>query len=543
MIKIKKEDSILDIINKINDTKGKSIVLNIPFWHPVLHDYLSLKIIKNKFSKREIIIITSDFKSRWIWKKLWIKYSIIKDDSFYKKENILKHNFTFFEYFKFLLSKYYKDFKDFIFLNKKINSLKKYSWLNKQQKSWIGLFLLTFIVSIFIFFFIFYFAVNKTYVYIKPEVEVRNKSMNLVFLENADNSFVNMDNIINLKEVNKIVQLEETFTTSWVDESEIRKSSWKAIIYNNYPEVVNLKPNTRFQSQDWLLFEIEDWIKIPEATIWEDWKIISWKVEADLISKTKDANWKVMWSRWNIWENIKLILPWLEDWDDKIYWETSSIFTWWEDYKKSILTKQDLDNAKAIMWEKLKQEAIYNVKTYLDEENKNNNITQEILSEYDSIKYSRLDISPVWDISVWDEIKDFKLIWSIDIKLYVYNKESVLNELRQEIDAHTIKETEKVLYINDKSIRFSNLFYKNTNPFELKSTVEIEYFLTQNFLNEDNSYVQRLKISILWMNIDEATKILLNNPKISNAEIDAKPFFIKNVSNIWNNIEIKVIEE
>jgi CRISPR/Cas system CSM-associated protein Csm2 small subunit len=48
MIKIHKHDSIVDIIIKIKDNKEKDIVLEFPFLHPVLHNYTSLKILKNK---------------------------------------------------------------------------------------------------------------------------------------------------------------------------------------------------------------------------------------------------------------------------------------------------------------------------------------------------------------------------------------------------------------------------------------------------------------------------------------------------------------
>ena len=543
MIKIWKDDSLIDIISKINDLKEKKITLNIAFWNPILHDYLSLKILKNKFKNRDIIIITSDLTSRSIWKKLGIKYSIINDDSFYKSENILKHNFSFFEYFKFLLKKYYNELKDFIFLNKKLNSLKKYSTINKSNKSWLWLFLFTFLISVFIFFFLFYFAVNKTYIYITPEIEVKTRSENLIFKEFKESDYIDTNRFINLKEIDKIVQLELPFTTSWVKEESLKKSRWKAILYNKYPEEVSLKPKTRFVTEDWILFESENWLKVPKAILWSDNKIIPWELQIDLISQAKDINWKIIWTNWNIKKWLNLSLPWLGDEQDKMYAISETDFSGWEDSSSMILTDLDLENAKKIMETSLKKQALEDVKDELKSENKKNNVTYDILSVDDSIEYSSLDIKEIWDIKVWAEINDFKLSGSIKIKVYIYNKQSVINSIRDVIDSHTIKESERILYINDDSIRFSLVLYKNKRPFEMKSTVELEYFLTQNFLSENNAFVERLKSGILWMDKDEALKVLLNNPKISAVEIENKPFFVKNISNIMDNIKIKVVED
>jgi hypothetical protein len=44
------------------------------------------------------------------------------------------------------------------------------------------------------------------------------------------------------------------------------------------------------------------------------------------------------------------------------------------------------------------------------------------------------------------------------------------------------------------------------------------------------------------MNKEEAKKILLNNSKISNVEIESRPFFMKKISSIPNNIDFYVEE-
>ena len=48
MIKILAQDTIVDVVNKINNCEDKEIILEFPFSHPILHNYMSLKILKSK---------------------------------------------------------------------------------------------------------------------------------------------------------------------------------------------------------------------------------------------------------------------------------------------------------------------------------------------------------------------------------------------------------------------------------------------------------------------------------------------------------------
>ena len=78
MIKVKIDDTIIDIIDKIQGEKAPEIILDFPLGHPILHNYISLKILKSKVWGKKLIIATNDMIGKKIWKRLWIEYSIIK---------------------------------------------------------------------------------------------------------------------------------------------------------------------------------------------------------------------------------------------------------------------------------------------------------------------------------------------------------------------------------------------------------------------------------------------------------------------------------
>lgn len=537
MIKINKKDSIIDIIIKIDNCKQNEIILDFPFWHPILHNYVSLKILKNKAKNKNLIIITNDKTAKKIGSKLWIKYSQIGSP------DLLEYNYSPIEYTRYLIKRYFLEITQ-IFSDKTNNITFEY-----QKKYWISsskiwYFLIGLISSIFLFFFIFYFAVNKTYVYITPEINIKTKAENFIFREVEKDELSNA-NIIKLNKISKLIYLTNTFWTSWVNELSFKKSKWKVVFYNELNEDVDLLQNTRVMTDDWIIFRTDTSIHIPKSSYSSTWTIIPWKTEINITSQVNDIEWKVVWDKANLWDWVLLTLPWLKTNNDKIY-----AYTLWEikrannEYQKQ-LTKEDIENATKILESKLKQEALNELKKQINEDNNNNNnnVVTELLWIDWILKYSDLNISWQEKIKVWDNISEFELSWTIKITSYSYNTKKVLNQLSNTIQSSILKDVEKFLFINENSLRISNIISKEEYPLEIKATAQVEAFFSHNFLTKKNNYTEKLKSIISWVEKADALKILLNNPKISDVKIEIRPFFINTVSKITDNIIIKVVEK
>ena len=544
MIKIRKKDTIVDIVQKINDSSEKEVVLDFPLWHPVLHNYLSLKILKNKSLKKKLIILTSDLTSRKIWKNLGIKYSIIKDKDFIeetsKNKDLMKYNFTFIEYFNFEIKQLYTNFWAKLARNKKINSINKY--YNKYNKSYhISWFLLWLALSLFLLVFIFYFAVNKTHIHITPEIIVKTRAKNFVFKEQE--TLINTNNDISeLINISKNTNLSRKFTTTWVDLQSIKRARWVATYFNETLEEQQILSGTTAKTQDWILFKTQSWAILPPATKDNFWNIIPSTQDVEIEADIYDINWKFTWSKWNISKETSLVIPWLKSFAKSIYLITSTDLSWWEDKYEQILSETDLNNAKLIMEEKLKSTAIKELNTLVKENNQIDKTDMEIFWIDDMITYSDINIQIEDDISIWDNIETFSLNGSINISTYIYNKTNIVNRLKNVIRDSILDGTERVVYIDNNSLRISNVIYKIDAPLEIKATAEIETLISHDFLGEDNNYVDRLKNTIRWIDKRESIKLLLNDPKISNVDIKIRPFFMNNISNINENIVLKVIE-
>lgn len=532
MIKIHKNDSIVDIIIKIKNNEEKEVVLEFPFWHPILHNYTSLKILKNKVWNKDLIIITNDINAKKIWKPLWIKYSIIDNP------DLVGYNYTFFEYLIYTFKNYFRELKDFLFHRRNDGLLWKYQ--KKLVDSKLRYFISILFLSIILLIFIFYFAVNKTYIYITPKIEVREKAKNFIFTELNEDDFITEDNVIRLKKIEKTISITDKFATSWIKADSITNSRWKVTLYNLLWEEVELVNNTRVQTDDWLVFLVEWPVKIPKAmNVWTE-QIIPWTIDVYANARVNDNSWRITGIRGNIEEWIKMFLPWLKENKENIYAISSSKFNWGSDNYIKILASEDIENAKILLKWKIEAEILKQVRNELDEDNKLNNVQYEILWINDIIKFSDFEVYWVENYKVWEEIENFELSATIKISTYAYNKGLLITKMRNDILNSVLESVEEVQEINANSLRVTNILDRKTNPFTVKATAIIQVYVVHNFLNKDNNYVDRLKSVVAWLDNEEAQKILINNSRISNARIDVKPFFMSKISKLTDNIIFKV---
>ncbi|MDD2907583.1 MAG: hypothetical protein PHH98_02985 [Candidatus Gracilibacteria bacterium] len=532
MIKVHKNDSIVDIIIKIKNNNEKELIIEFPFGHAVLHNYTSLKIIKTKAAKRELIIITNDKTAKKIGKNLGIKYSITDNP------DLIEHNYTFFEYFLYTFKSYFREIKD-VFLQRNHDSvLGKYN--KKYGNGKIGFFISFIFISLFLLLFIFYFAVNKTYIYITPEIEVKTKAKNFVFTEMKDDEFVLDENTIKLKKIQKIVSLTDKFGSSGISEKTVSNSRGKVTLYNYFGDQIDLIANTRIETMSGVTFLLEGSVSVPASSISGSGQVIPGKIDAYAVSRNHDSEGKISGLRANIPNGTKLELPGLKTDKDKLSAIAISDFKGANDNYTKVITKEDIENAKLLLRGKIEAEALKQLKDEITETNKTNNVEFEILGIDNVIKYSDFEIFGIENLKVGDEVEAFELGGTIKISTYSYNKDLLISKMRNDIKNSILSDVEEILEINSNSLRIVNILWTENNPYSIKATAQVEVSFIHNFLSKSNNYIDRLKSVVAGLDKDEAIKILLNNSKISNAKIDTKPFFIKNVSKIQDNIIFKV---
>lgn len=317
-----------------------------------------------------------------------------------------------------------------------------------------------------------------------------------------------------------------------------KRATWEVVFINEMRDEQILKPKTRLLTVDWLVFETDDWVKIPpKMTL--SWQVVFGSVNAKITAKITDKDGKFIWTRWNLSKPQVLTIPWLKFNQDKIYAKLEKSTSWWEDNIVYMVWEKDIDDSKKVLSDILKKEALNKLKEKIKEESKNTWINYEILWIKDILNYKDEDIKLTQEIKPWQKIPSFDLYGSITAETYVYNKDQALSQFKKVIDESLITWTDKLMFIDDNSLKTTVVLSKEENPLKVKATVEINMGLSYDFDNNLNFYNKRLKTIISWLDNDNAKNILLNEDRISNVDIINTPFY-KKVS--WNpdNIILKI---
>lgn len=547
MIQVKIHDTIVDIIEKIEAQPTGDVVLDISLGHPILHNYLSLKILKSKvWDNRKLIIATSDRIGKKIGKQLDIEYSLIKDKNFIEKESktsLLHHNYTFWEYLKFQLKSYFREFRWMLERNKKLNSLWKYSRMY-QEKTSLHIFIGFLVFSLAVFMFIYYFAVSKTHVYITPEIIIKKDARNFIFKENVENSILHDNKMINIEVFTQKVFSSEEYNSTWIEQVSPLRSRGKIQVSNEIEwDSQVLIIDTRFQTADGVVFRSTKEHTLPSAIRDNFWQLQPGTIEIEVEADTKDAHGEYIGTRWDIRKNTPLFLPALSAEQQKqIYAESIEDFSGGVDNFQKIVGEDDILHATQLLEEKLKTEALAWLKQQIQMYNTTNNTTKEILSGPYSQSYTGTTLSVEQDTEPWQQKDSFFVNGSTTLYAYIYDREDIIQKLKNNINERHLEGVEKISHIDSDSLRMSNIIYSKENPFELKATFEIESRFLHDFLHEDNTYINHLKSQIRGLPQEEAEKILLNDSNISNVDIRIRPFFVNRVSNIPNNIIFKIRE-
>ena len=564
MIKIQKQDSIVDILNKINQEKSNDIILDFPFWHPILHNHLSLKIIQTKTRNKNLIILSNDKTAKKIAKILWIKFKKNKkENNKITTEYILKQNYTFWEYALLEIKNFFSKIKNIISwninTNKKINNIiylkNKYK---EKEKNIIPYFILILTIIFLIFFYIYYIAINKTYITIYPEIQTYTKAKNFTFIENLEKNkdkYSYIKNKANINKITKTINISKKIWVSWIKQKNKNLSKWKVIFYNYLKEKVYLLKNTTLETKNHIQFYLPKDITIPPAKI-KNQKLIAGEKKVEIFWKIKLLNWNYSWKQTNINSWVLLSIPKLDKKNkEKVFAKSITKFIWWNNNFIKYLKKEDIENAKKLLKEELKEKAIKELKKKINQQNEISGIEYDILPINNIYKFSNLSIKIPDHLKIWDEIENFNISWEITITSFIYNKQSIISNLENDINKNIIKNQEKIISIDEKSLNFAytikrvNDFYTKTlnstlikKPFIVKNTVEIEYNTIKKFNLKNNNLINEIKTFIAGKKIKQAEKFLINKKEINNVKIEVKPFFMKNISKLTENIKIEVKE-
>jgi hypothetical protein len=531
---IQRYDSLIGIFEEISHMDSPEIHIEIED-NVSLSNYLNLKLLLYRFPMKRFSFITNNSELKKIGESLWIRFFQknvdIEFEKEYAKNHILRHNFSFLEYTRYEINKI---FSRIMFFSKKKTQVYKNKKVGRDSN--VFFLIIGLITSLSLLAFIFYFAVSKTYVTITPELGIKTISRNILFTQ-KEASVLDGKNTVNVRPIQRDITMEYTFNVTTIDQMSTKNAYGSVDIYNELRQEQVFRPATRFTSDDGIVFKTDGWVKVPPTRTLSGVTVIG-KATASLVADTYDTKGEIIGIRGNVAEWLTLTIPWLKFNRDKVYAKTTAPFNGGINPKIHILTDKELSNFKGILTDKLKSKALESLKDTIKKNNTENGEKYAILPINDNITYTMGDIILSNGAKIGDKGDEVTMSGSVKIHTYTYDKSAALFYLKTILNESLLFGTEKLIEVNDESLRITNLVAKNTTPaFSLKGTTELDSTISYNFEDASNNLTKKLKNLIVSTSPKEATSLLLNDNNIASVKITFSPFWLTRVSNNPDNIE------
>lgn len=526
-IHITHETQLLELYDILSHegNKGITLIIEYPwfFSHPVL-----LEVIVKKFNGIDIIA-TDDTALQHVAGRLGLKFlpldsSVVNNPP--PASEILKHNFTIFEYFLYECRRGVWHIGRFFARHKKHLTYRRPL---KSSNTLLLIFSLSF--SFLILIFVFYFSATSTTVEILPETSLKTLTRNLIFTTAPNQSVFAKSNEVAILPLDVTIKLETPFEVNSLDASSVRNAKGIVEVVNELPTPSQLRPGTRFTSEDGVIFKSPGWIKIPGMTT-KNGEVLPGKVQIPLIAENVDEKGRIIGVRGNLKNWVFLSIPGLKFNKSKIYAQIIGDFTGGSDPTKKVLTQESLNRFQTLFHEKLKNTAKDQLETTLK---KHPWYTEsedwDIIPLYDVWKYEFSPVETIGGVMPGTSINNITLSGSLHLRTYAYSRSKTKSYFEQLFDASLLPETQTVTTLNSSNISIESLTpLTQTGVESFKATMKMNGNIVYNFSNPTNPLLRQIRNLIVGRSKEEALSILKNDPNVADAKITISPFFMDRVS-------------
>ncbi len=343
------------IKNSLAENPGVIVIDLLEAEFPLHRDFFL--VLSRKFPRDRFILRVKSEKIVELTRSLGLQAEVAgiraEFERAYTGQNIATHNMSMMEYFLYEVRRGWLWLKFVIFERKKDEpKLLHYKKNNFQM----ALIVAGLILSVVLLLFIFHFAISKTIVTISPQVSVRPVSANIVYrLEGATGSILETKNVLRLKKLEMPVELSQKFSVTSIDAESSRNAHGTVTIYNELTTQQELRPSTRFVTDDGVVFRTKDWVRVP-ATRSLNGITEMGVVEAEVVADVNDESGKLIGQRGNIAAGTNLIIPGLKFNRDKVYAKAKDNFSGGEKPSVHVLTEDELKSFQNTLSEKLQKE-------------------------------------------------------------------------------------------------------------------------------------------------------------------------------------------
>lgn len=412
----------------------------------------------------------------------------------------------------------------------------KFVIVSPNRQALIALITISFLLVLIIF----YIALPGSTIYLTPKSDVIDHTVNVTFADYEANKS-ELDS-----HPAKVLASHRVSTT--VHRTILQGTSGKIFqgqnargrltVFNTEPKPWPLIPNTRFQTQEGVVFRINQYLTVPAGRAGQPGSL-----DVDVVADEIDAYGQTIGDRGNI-QPTKFFLPGLNvDNQKKIYAESKIAFTGGATSVKKKASKEDILAAT----NKLKKDLQDAVEAELEKAIQDKNVAMTDRAKFTLLKgklayeIGEARISIPADIE-GKEMDQFTATGEIDASGVYFNLNEVLEIMKAELKVRKSPD-KRIVKIDDSTISY-RIFDVDKASKKYKVTANLkglqEYDINPSRENGER-LIQKIKEHIVGRKVQDAKDYVLNLPEIAAVDIKNWPVWAPTIPGIPDNITVEIV--
>jgi hypothetical protein len=401
-------------------------------------------------------------------------------------------------------------------------------------------------LSLGLFMLITYIALPGATVYIKPKFDNIEHTVNITLADKRKNQTLlsrNEPHVIASEEIETVTKQTKVFNTTSKLFDGVNARGF-ITVYNKSEDEWPLKKETRFQTEDGLVFRIKEGIFVPPAATDEEGNEVLGEYRAAVEADPFDIYDHPIGDRGNIGPTT-FIIPGLSKFNQELLWgESDSFMEGGETRFQRVVQEEDIDSAKKQVEDNLTLMAKEDLNTHIEEINRLNHTNLALLDNdrYLKTELQELRISDDLEGSVREK---FEVFAQIQAKGIAYDFDQLFAILKKELKTRAHPD----MHVRDDSIRPESISFEAVSEDEVLGQIKItatikgiQEFVIDSSLQAGLRFSNKVKERIVGLTVGEAESYIGNLPEVDEVEIKLWPIWLSRIPRIADNIEVKLME-
>ena len=564
VVYIEIDEEVTAIYDRVKRAKQKDIYLVVPRKAILFQSVVNLRILKSKLEKdgKKLHLITTDRIGVHLAEQAGIPvYSNIEVEEIKasqedtpkmriepiqaRRNEVLKDLPKRVMEKKITIGELIREYRDNKKKNKKGSSSELagvYNYVRPNRK-FLGFILA---LSLGLFLVITYIALPGATVYVKPKFDNIEYTVNITLADKRKNQNLlsrNEPHVVASEEIMTVTKQTKVFNTTSKVFDGVNAQGF-ITIYNTSDDEWPLKKETRFQTEDGLVFRIKEGIFIPGKTVDEEGNDVPGTFTAAVEADEFDIYDHPIGERGNVGPT-KFKIPGLSEFNQRLLWgESSQAMEGGVTRYQRVVQEEDIEAAQKQIHDNLTLMAREDLNTHIEEMNRLNHTNLVLLEDS---RYLKTDLQ---ELRISDDLEGslrekFEVFAQIEAKGVAYDFDQMFAILKKELKTRVHPD----MQIREDSIRPESVSLEPVSEDEALGQIKvtatikgIQEYVIDSSLEAGLRFSNKVKERIVGLTAEEAESYVGNLQEVDEVQIKLWPIWLSRIPRIADNIEVKLME-